>query len=114
MADPPLEGLPDPEDTMFPEDWVGSATPAINPPEQTYAGEGLSTVEVGGREYAIYPPDGLQQVGDSSSLPFSLKILLENLPTLACPVPLIVDGVAYFMGAKKGTAVRLPKTIDGT
>ena len=37
------------------------------------------SLEVGGREYAIYPPDGLQQVGDSGSLPFSLKILLENL-----------------------------------
>jgi len=48
-----FRGLPNPEDTMFPEDWVGSATPAINPPEHTYDGEGLSTVEVGGTGYAI-------------------------------------------------------------
>ena len=48
-----FRGLPDPQDTMFPEDWVGSATPAINPPEHTYEGEGLSTVEVTGREYRI-------------------------------------------------------------
>ena len=48
-----FRGLPDPQDTMFPEDWVGSATPAINPPEHTYDGEGLSRVEVGGRDYLI-------------------------------------------------------------
>jgi len=48
-----FRGLQSPEDTMFPEDWVGSATPAINPPEHTYEGEGLSTVQVGGKEYVI-------------------------------------------------------------
>jgi mannose-6-phosphate isomerase len=48
-----FRGLAEPEDTMFPEDWVGSATPAINPPEHTYEGEGLSTVEVGGRSLVI-------------------------------------------------------------
>ncbi|MEX1296102.1 MAG: mannose-6-phosphate isomerase [Candidatus Limnocylindrales bacterium] len=48
-----FRGLPHPEDTMFPEDWVGSATPAINPPEHTYDGEGLSTVEVGGKDYRL-------------------------------------------------------------
>lgn len=48
-----FRGLPEPRDTMFPEDWVGSATPAINPPEHTYEGEGLSSVEVGGERYLI-------------------------------------------------------------
>jgi mannose-6-phosphate isomerase len=48
-----FRGVSSPADTMFPEDWVGSATPAINPPEHTYVGEGLSTVQVGGKDYVI-------------------------------------------------------------
>jgi mannose-6-phosphate isomerase len=44
-----FRGLPDPTDTTFPEDWVGSVTPAANPAEHTYPGEGLSRVEVDGR-----------------------------------------------------------------
>ncbi len=48
-----FRGSPQPRDTDHPEDWVGSVTPAINPPEQTYEGEGLSTVEIGGRSVAI-------------------------------------------------------------
>jgi mannose-6-phosphate isomerase len=38
----------EPVDTEFPEDWVGSITPAANPPERTYPGEGLSTVQIDG------------------------------------------------------------------
>jgi mannose-6-phosphate isomerase len=48
-----FRGAPEPRDTVFPEDWVGSVTAAINPPEHTYEGEGLSTVEIGGRTVAI-------------------------------------------------------------
>lgn len=44
-----FRGAAEPEDTVFPEDWVGSITAAINPPGHTYPGEGLSTVEIGGR-----------------------------------------------------------------
>jgi aconitate hydratase len=36
-------------------------------------------LEVGGREYEIYRLDGLQQRFDVMRLPFSLKVLLENL-----------------------------------
>ncbi len=43
-----FRGTPDPVDNEFPEDWVGSITPAVNPPEHTRPGEGLSTVEVDG------------------------------------------------------------------
>jgi|GEM_PF-25866 len=48
-----FRGAPEPEDTVFPEDWVGSTTAAINPPEHTYAGEGLSSVEIGGEPAVI-------------------------------------------------------------
>jgi mannose-6-phosphate isomerase len=34
------------EDGDKPEDWVGSVTPAVNPPEHSYVGEGLSRVHV--------------------------------------------------------------------
>jgi len=48
-----FRGTEPPEDTVFPEDWVGSATAAINPPEHSYEGEGLSSVEVGGKSVTL-------------------------------------------------------------
>jgi mannose-6-phosphate isomerase len=48
-----FRGHTEPVDTEFPEDWVGSVTPAINPPEHTYPGEGLSVVEVGGQRVTL-------------------------------------------------------------
>lgn len=48
-----FRGTPDPVDNEFPEDWVGSITPAVNPPEHTRAGEGLSTVEIGGKTLTL-------------------------------------------------------------
>ena len=36
-------------------------------------------LEVGGRSYEIYRLDALQQKFDVARLPFSLKVLLENL-----------------------------------
>jgi mannose-6-phosphate isomerase len=44
-----FRGRPDPRDIDRPEDWVGSVTPAANPPEHTYPGEGLSSVEIEGQ-----------------------------------------------------------------
>ena len=38
-----------------------------------------STLEVGGRSYEIYRLDALQKKFDVARLPFSLKVLLENL-----------------------------------
>src|SRR5215468_12491532 len=38
-----------------------------------------ATLEVGGREYEIFRLDALQQRYDVARLPFSLKLLLENL-----------------------------------
>src|SRR3954470_17614710 len=38
-----------------------------------------STLEVGGREYEIFRLDALQKKYDVARLPYSLKILLENL-----------------------------------
>ncbi len=48
-----FRGAAEPEDDVFPEDWVGSTTAAINPPEHTYPGEGLSSVQIGGRSLLI-------------------------------------------------------------
>ena len=48
-----FRGAPVAEDTVFPEDWVGSTTPAINPPEHSYESEGLSAVEVGGQRVLL-------------------------------------------------------------
>ena len=38
-----------------------------------------STLDVGGREYEIFRLDALQKKYDVARLPYSLKILLENL-----------------------------------
>ncbi len=40
-----IEGKPEPEDTHYPEDWIGSAVEAINPAEHARPGEGVATVE---------------------------------------------------------------------
>jgi mannose-6-phosphate isomerase len=48
-----FRGAAEPVDTEFPEDWVGSITPAINPPAHTYPGEGLSVVEAGGQRLTL-------------------------------------------------------------
>jgi mannose-6-phosphate isomerase len=48
-----FRGAAGPVDTEFPEDWVGSVTPAINPPAHTYPGEGLSVVEAGGQRVTL-------------------------------------------------------------
>ena len=48
-----FRGASAPADSEFPEDWVGSVTPAINPPEHTHPGEGLSTVEVAGQAHTL-------------------------------------------------------------
>ena len=48
-----FRGAASPEDTVFPEDWVGSTTAAINPPEHTYESEGLSAVKVAGKRVVL-------------------------------------------------------------
>src|ERR671923_242108 len=47
------------------------------PPENSFGARG--DLEVGGRRYEIYRLDALQSKYDVARLPFSLKILLENL-----------------------------------
>src|ERR1035438_6593815 len=46
-------------------------------PENSF--DARDTLEVGGREYEIFRLDALQERYDVARLPFSLKILLENL-----------------------------------
>ena len=41
------------------------------------------------------------------------EILFRDLARVQYSTPLIVDGVVYFIGAKQGSAVRLPKTVEG-
>ncbi|MCD6288192.1 MAG: mannose-6-phosphate isomerase [Candidatus Hydrogenedentes bacterium] len=43
-----MEGKPDPKDTHFPEDWIGSTTRAVNKGREHLTAEGLSTVTVDG------------------------------------------------------------------
>jgi mannose-6-phosphate isomerase len=48
-----FRGSDDPGDGDFPEDWVGSVTPAANPPGCSRPGEGLSTVVVDGVPFRL-------------------------------------------------------------
>jgi outer membrane protein assembly factor BamB len=41
------------------------------------------------------------------------KILFPKLGHIEFCAPVVVDGIAYFIGKGKGRAVRLPKTLDG-
>jgi mannose-6-phosphate isomerase len=43
-----FRGQPEPVDDVFPEDWVGSITPAVNPPARRRVNEGLSAVQANG------------------------------------------------------------------
>jgi mannose-6-phosphate isomerase len=63
-----FRGDPEPVDNEYPEDWVGSTTAAINPPDRSYDGEGLSTVEVGGQTVtlaSLLEADPVEVVGQS-------------------------------------------------
>ena len=48
-----LVGPDNPRDSHFPEDWIGSVTPACNPGSQ-YEHEGISTVRVDGQELLFF------------------------------------------------------------
>ena len=48
-----FRGEPQPRDGDHPEDWVGSVTPASNPPAHSHPGEGLSVVRAGGDEVRL-------------------------------------------------------------
>ena len=42
-----MEGKPEPEDSHFPEDWIGSTTRAVNRGREHLTEEGLSKVTIG-------------------------------------------------------------------
>ena len=42
------------------------------------------------------------------------EVLFDKLARIQFASPLVVDGVAYFIGKNNGRAVRLPETLDGT
>lgn len=48
-----IEGKEKPEDTHFPEDWIGSAVEAINPREHARPGEGLAQVTIAGEPVTL-------------------------------------------------------------
>jgi mannose-6-phosphate isomerase len=82
-----FRGAPDPTDGEFPEDWVGSVTPAINPAEHTRDGEGLSTVEVDGRTWSL-----AELLARSPELVAGREIVARYGPTTALLVKLLDAG----------------------
>ena len=82
-----FRGAADPADTEFPEDWVGSTTPAVNPPEHTWDGEGLSTVEVDGRSWTI-----AELLAQEPELVAGREIVARYGPTTALLVKLLDAG----------------------
>ena len=82
-----FQGAPGPADSEFPEDWVGSVTPAVNPPEHTRDGEGLSTVEVAGRTWSL-----AELLAQSPELVAGREIVARYGPTTALLVKLLDAG----------------------
>lgn len=48
-----LTGVNPPQDTHFPENWLGSVTPAVNPGQEHDSGAGLSWVEIGSERHRL-------------------------------------------------------------
>ena len=82
-----FRGLPDPQDTDTPEDWVGSVTAAANPAEHTYEGEGLSRVGVDGQTWTL-----AQLLADAPELVAGEEVVARYGPTTALLVKLLDAG----------------------
>jgi mannose-6-phosphate isomerase len=82
-----FRGVPDPADDEYPEDWVGSVTPAINPPEHTHDGEGLSRVEVDGRTWTL-----AELLAQAPELVAGREVVERYGPTTALLVKLLDAG----------------------
>lgn len=48
-----MEGRENPEDTHFPEDWIGSTTRAVNKGREHLTEEGLSQITLGGKSFTL-------------------------------------------------------------
>jgi mannose-6-phosphate isomerase len=57
-----LEGKDQPQDSHFPEDWIGSATRANNKGRENLKNEGLSTIRIAGESYLL--PQLLEEMHD--------------------------------------------------
>ena len=79
-----LEGLENPRDSHFPEDWIGSTTPAVNKGREHLTDEGLSKIKVAGERltlkslfekepYALLGPGHFEKYGANTQ--FLLKFL---------------------------------------
>jgi len=93
-----MEGKPQPTDGHFPEDWIASTTRAINKGREHFGREGLSSVEVEGREwllselFARFPnetlgPDHVRAFGPTSQFLFklldaSVRLQIQCHPTI--------------------------------
>lgn len=82
-----MQGKPDPTDSHFPEDWVGSATRAANPGREHLSGEGIGRAQSPGGEtytmaelYTASPEEalGAAHVAAYGSQPYLLVKLLDS------------------------------------
>ncbi len=87
-----FRGAPDPQDTQFPEDWIGSVTRARNTGRERIGDEGLSYVQLPGGESvpltalveefpdALLGPNHVAKYGDSTGLLVKLLDTGMRLP----------------------------------
>ena len=106
-----LIGKDDPRDSHYPEDWVGSVTPAQNPNSQSEH-EGISEVQVNGREVLFtdlieQDPDyflGSGHVARFGAKPMVLVKLLDSAVRLHLQVHPTAEFARAHLGSNSGKA----------
>ena len=79
-----MEGKANPEDTHFPEDWIGSTTRAVNKGREHLTEEGLSKVTVDGETYTVKAlceehPDAMLGAAHAAKYGANTQFLLKFL-----------------------------------
>jgi len=106
-----LQGKPDPADSHFPEDWVGSATRAVNPGREHIANEGIGTAQ--SVDGAVYTMDELYTAAPEKALgaahvdafgaqPYLLVKLLDSAMRLHMQAHPSVDWARRHLHAHSG------------
>lgn len=98
-------------DSHYPEDWIGSVTPACNPDSQC-ANEGISRVVVGGHDWLFsdliaQDPDyflGAEHVARFGCKPMVLVKLLDSAVRLQLQVHPTAEFASRYLGSRSGKA----------
>ncbi|NIP17077.1 MAG: hypothetical protein GWM87_02105 [Xanthomonadales bacterium] len=101
-----LAGKPDPRDSHYPEDWIGSVTVARNP-DSKHTNEGISTVAVNGQKWLLpdlIAKDPVYFLGEAHLARFGARpMVLVKLLDSAVRLQLQAHPTAEFARARLGS-----------